>query len=190
MEIQIIDSRKCDAPLIARSIMEAVGDDICQSLAGDNHTLSDVERLFVILAEMDDSQYSYRNSLTAIGDDGKAVGVCVSYDGAMLHELRAAFFINVEKELGIKMDGVEDETDCCEFYIDTLAVLPEYRGKGIASALIKATVDKASAVGKPVGLLVDKDNIMARRLYENLGFRQVGERPFCHVMMDHLQINM
>ena len=82
---------------------------------------------------------------------------------------------------------MDDETDGSEFYLDTLAVLPEYRGRGIASALLKASIEKARKMGKPAGLLVDKDNTRARRLYESIGFEQIGERPFCYVMMDHLQ---
>lgn len=185
--MKIINARKSDAPLIARSIMDAVGVEICNDLAGQDHTLADVERLFTLLAEREDSQYSYLNTLAAVDDDGKAVGVIVSYDGALLHELRKPFFQLVKTELGRNLDNVDDETDADEFYLDTLAVLPEYRGRGIASMLLKGAVERASKAGKPAGLLVDKENERARRLYESIGFRQVGERPFCYVMMDHLQ---
>ena len=71
--------------------------------------------------------------------------------------------------------------------LDTLAVLPEYRKQGIASALLKASIEKARKIGKPAGLLVEKENHNARRLYESLGFKKVGERPFAYVMMDHLR---
>lgn len=185
--MRIVNARKEDAPLIARSIMEAVGEEICLNLAGEKHTLADVERMFTNLALRDDTQYSYLNTLTALDDDDRAIGVCVGYDGAKLHALREPFFEEAKRLLDIDMEGVEDETDSSEFYLDTLAVLPEYRGQGIASALLKASVARAEAIGKPAGLLVDKDNTRARRLYEKVGFRQVDERPFCYVMMDHLQ---
>ena len=64
----------------------------------------------------------------------------------------------------------------------------ECRKQGIGAALLKATVEKARKIGKPAGLLVEKENHNARRLYESLGFRHVGERPFAYVMMDHLQM--
>lgn len=41
--MEIIKARKADAPLIARSIMDAVGAEICENLAGENRTLADVE---------------------------------------------------------------------------------------------------------------------------------------------------
>lgn len=183
----ITNARKDDVPFIARAIMDAVGEEICKSLAGDGHSLADVERLFTELAARDDSQYSYVNTLAAVDEDGKTLGVCVGYDGAKLDELRKPFFAYVREMLGKDLGDVEDETDGSEFYLDTLAVLPEYRGRGIASALLKASIEKARKMGKPAGLLVDKDNTHARRLYESIGFEQIGERPFCYVMMDHLQ---
>lgn len=173
--------------MIGQSVMAAIGEEICQGLAGESHTLADVERMFTNLAARDDSQYSYLNTLAAVTPDGKTVGVCVGYDGADLHELRKAFIEEAKSELGQEFGELEDETDPSEFYLDTLAVLPEYRGQGIAKQLLKASTDRAAALGKPAGLLVDKINTNARRLYESIGFRQVGERPFCYVMMDHLQ---
>ncbi len=71
--------------------MDAVGEEICLGLAGRHHTLEDVEGLFTRLAEREDSQYSYLNTLVAVDDDGKTVGVCVGYDGAKLNELRKPF---------------------------------------------------------------------------------------------------
>ncbi|MDE5988778.1 MAG: GNAT family N-acetyltransferase [Duncaniella sp.] len=185
--MKIAKAKKSDAPLIARSIMDAVGMEICENLAGENKTLADVEHLFTLLAEREDSQYSYRNTLVAVDDEGKSVGVIVSYDGALLDELRKPFFELVKTILDKNLDDVDDETDAEEFYLDTLAVLPEYRGQGIAGMLLKGAVGRAAECGKPAGLLVDKDNHQARRLYERVGFRAVGERPFCYVMMDHMQ---
>lgn len=173
--------------MIAQSVMAAIGDEICLGLAGEKNTLDDVRRMFTTLAGRDDSQYSYLNTLAAVTDEGETVGVCVGYNGALLHELRKAFIEEAKKELGLEFDEMEDETDPSEFYLDTLAVNPEYRGQGIAKKLLRASIDRAAEIGKPAGLLVDKTNANARRLYESIGFRQVGERPFCFVLMDHLQ---
>lgn len=185
--MKIINAKKTDAPMIAGAIMDAIGEKICLDLAGKDHTLDDVKRLFTDLAAMDDSQYSYLNTLAAVDHNGETIGICVGYDGADLEKLRAPFFALAGTLLGKDFGDISDETDSSEFYIDTLAVLPEHRGKGVASALLRAAIDRARKTGKPAGLLVDKDNSRARRLYEKIGFRQVGERPFCYVMMDHMQ---
>lgn len=185
--MEIIPARRQDARLIGASVVDAIGEDITAGLAGEAHTVSDVIDLFASLAERDDTQYSYRNALVALDDEGVPVGVCMAYDGALLHELRLPFFKAVTERLGQNLDDVEDECEPGEFYIDTLAVLPSHRGQGIASQLLKAMIERARECGKPAGLLVDKDNPRARRLYERVGFVQVGERPFVHVLMDHMQ---
>jgi ribosomal protein S18 acetylase RimI-like enzyme len=55
------------------------------------------------------------------------------------------------------------------FMID-LALLPEYRGSGIGSTLIKDLLAEGAEAGKPVILHVLKENVKAIRLYERLGF--------------------
>lgn len=184
--MKIIKARKSDAPAIAQAIMMGVGRDICADMAGEGHTLEDVKRLFTRLAELEDSQYSYLNTLVAVNEAGQPIGICVGYDGAQLYELRKRFFSMAKEVLGRDYSNVDDETDSSEFYIDTLAVFPDYRGKGVATELLRASIERAKEIGKPAGLLVDKENATAARLYERVGFRKVGERPFCFVMMNHL----
>lgn len=168
-------------------MVEAIGHEIASGLAGDGHTIDDVVDLFASLAARDDTQYSYLNTLVAVDDDGTVTGACVAYDGARLHELRERFFEAVTARLGLDFSDVDDECDDGEYYLDTLMVLPEYRGKGIASQLLRGAIERASECGKPAGLLVDKINPLARKLYERVGFRKVGDRPFARVMMDHMQ---
>ncbi len=185
---KIIDARPEDAPFIARAIMLGVGEEICRAFAGSDHTLADVEALFAALAALDDSQYSYRNAQVALAPDGAVAGVCVAYDGALLHRLRLRFFEAVRERLSRDMTSMEDETSPDEFYVDTLAVFEPYRRRGVARMLLEAAGRRAAECDKPCGLLVDKDNSRARALYESVGFRYVGDRPFASVMMDHLQI--
>ena len=166
--------------------MDAVGEEICREFAAPDHTPEDVERLFTHLASMEDSQYSYRNTLVALDEEGEVAGVCVSYDGARLHRLRRRFFEAARTMLGKEMEGMADETSADEFYIDTVAVVPRLRGRGIGRALLLASVERARRCGKQAGLLVDPDNPRAEQLYRSLGFRPAGERPFAGVMMHHM----
>ena len=53
-----------------------------------------------------------------------------------------------------------------------IAVLPEYRGKGIGSELISHLLSAAATVYKQVSLSVSADN-PAVRLYKRLGFEEV-----------------
>ena len=75
---------------IARLIMVAMNYECCQYFAGDNHTLDEFEDMMTALVERTDSQYSHLNTLVALDGDDIA-GICVSYDGGQLHQLRQAF---------------------------------------------------------------------------------------------------
>jgi ribosomal protein S18 acetylase RimI-like enzyme len=57
-----------------------------------------------------------------------------------------------------------------------LAVLPEARGKGIGTKLLKAALAKAKKIGKKKAfMLASEDNLGALSLYEKLGFRKIGK---------------
>ena len=171
----------------------AIGEEITRNLAGKNHTPADVEALFASLAARPDTQYSYLNTLVALDDDGCPMGCIVSYDGASLIDMRRIFFDEALRRLdldfGSDPDSIDPETTPDEFYLDTLAVFGPYRGRGIARQLIAAAARRAAEIsGKPVGLLVDKTNHRARRLYDSIGFVFRDERPFAGEVMDHLQL--
>ncbi len=190
----IIDNAtRDDASLIADAILEAIGPEITASLAGENHAVADVHNLFQRLAERDDTQYSYLNTRIARTDDGTPAGVCVCYDGASLKRLRRPFFREAVATFGWditdeEIEALPGETEPDEYYLDTLMVLPQFRGHGIAKALIADAAAKARMAGKPLGLLCDFDNVRAFHLYNSVGFRRVGIRPFAGHDMHHLQL--
>jgi ribosomal protein S18 acetylase RimI-like enzyme len=55
-----------------------------------------------------------------------------------------------------------------------IVLLPEFRGLGIGSTLIRQLFEEAEATGRPVRMHVELNN-RARALYERLGFRPVAE---------------
>ena len=62
-----------------------------------------------------------------------------------------------------------------EIQLVDIALLTEYRSRGIGTSLIKELIDEATAAGKVVQLHVLKTNRRAKRLYERLGFKSTGE---------------
>jgi ribosomal protein S18 acetylase RimI-like enzyme len=63
-----------------------------------------------------------------------------------------------------------------EFHIGTLAALPESRGLGVGSALIRFAEEQAVLQGFPkCSLTVKKENLLAIKLYEKLGYQKTGE---------------
>ncbi|WP_444995508.1 ribosomal protein S18-alanine N-acetyltransferase [Aliikangiella sp. IMCC44359] len=62
--------------------------------------------------------------------------------------------------------------------IYSLAINPEHQKRGIGSELIKASINRAQEKGiMKVSLELRKDNSVAFRLYESLGFIVSGVRP-------------
>ena len=184
--IKIQEAKREQSADIARLIMTAMTDDCCLHFCGDGYGLEDFRRMMAMLVQREDSQYSYRNTLVAM-DGQKVVGAAVSYNGGRLHELRRAFIEAAKNYVGKDHSGMDDETQAGELYLDSLAVLPEYRCRGIAKDLLLATMKRANQLRLPVvGLLVDKGNPEAENLYTSVGFLYVNDVLWGGHSMKHL----
>lgn len=179
-DILIRKATKNDNEIIATVVVMAIGEDLAKTYCGENY-----HQVFKELVSLEVSQYSYNNAFVA-EIDGKHVGAAVAYDGADLYRLREATLNLISLRAGYKPEINEDETDASEFYLDSLGVLPEYRGSGVGAKLIQAVCDKAADCNKPAGLLVDFENPNAERLYNSLGFKRVNEKDFLGHKMWHL----
>jgi ribosomal protein S18 acetylase RimI-like enzyme len=62
-----------------------------------------------------------------------------------------------------------------ELRIIDLALLPEFRGRGVATSLLGSLIREAAGLGLPLRIHVERFN-PALRLYERLGFRLVADR--------------
>ena len=188
--VRIQNATKEQSADIARLIMMAMTDECCQYFCGDGHGLEDFREMITKLVEREDSQYSYRNTLVAL-DKSKVVGIAVSYDGGLLHKLRQAFVEAAKVHIGKDHSGMDDETQAGELYLDSLAVLPEYRHQGIARMLLQATKERANRMGLPfVGLLVDENNSVSEALYISIGFRYVNDNQWGGHPMKHLRFEI
>lgn len=71
-----------------------------------------------------------------------------------------------------------------EFVLNGVFVEPSARGRGFGKALMEAAVDHARSHGssasaeKFITVLVNGENVEARKLYEKAGFRRVGEGSY------------
>ena len=184
--VEIRDARKEQSADIAQLIMMAMTDECCLHFCGVGYGLDDFRAMMTTLVEREDSQYSYQNTLVAM-DGERLVGIAVSYDGGRLHELRQAFIQAAKARIGKDHTGMDDETQAGELYLDSLAVEPDYRRRGIARLLLAATKRKADQRWMPcVGLLVDKGNSAGERLYASAGFHYVNDSRWGGHPMKHL----
>ena len=184
--IEIRKAVKGQAPEIASLIMMAMTDECCLHFCGEGYGLEDFRKMMTRLVEREDSQYSYMNTYVAC-DGSKVVGISVSYDGSQLHALLHAFLELSKECIGKDNSGMDDETQAGELYLDSLAVLPEYRRQGIARQLIMVTKKRADELNLPcVGLLVDKANPVGETFYESVGFRYLNDSCWGGHDMKHL----
>ena len=181
-ELNIRKATINDAPLIAKVVAMAIGEESAILYGGENYM-----KVFEEIALLENSQYSYRNAFVA-EVDGKAAGAVVAYDGAELYPLRKTTLEIIYKHTAKELQ-MADETDSSEFYLDSLAVFPEYRGRGIGAKLILAVKEKAfNEYNKNLGLLVDFENPDAERLYQSVGFERADVKYFLGHKMWHLVI--
>ena len=139
------------------------------------------------IAAAEETIYSYENTIVA-EVDGKIVGAMCAYDGADYIRLKQP----IVDILGADSDFAQlKETEAGEFYLDSVGVLPEYRGRGIASSLFKSQCERAASLGhNVVGLIVDVDKPQAEALYARLGFTYLDDKDFFGHTMKHMVRNL
>ncbi len=121
----------------------------------------------------EDVVYSWHNTIIA-EVNGKCAGMLTAYDGRYYHDMRIRTMRLVKQHLGVEFPGMEDEAVAGEYYLDSLAVLPEYRGRGLGRQLLQKGIEKGKALGLNVTLAVDPINDRAKKLYNSLGFIPSG----------------
>ncbi len=181
-KIMVRPARIEDTTIIAEAVAMAIGDE----KALQNYCGEDYIAVLKEIARREDTQYSWKYAFVA-EVDGVAAGAIVGYDGAQLRELRDGTFTVLREYVG-RVPHIPDETSKGEYYLDSIGVLPKFRGMGIGRQLIEAFCENAYEEGHEcVGLIVDFNNRQAERLYTSLGFERVGTREFFKRQMRHLQ---
>ncbi len=185
-------ARREDTQFIARMILAAlhIEEDDNSILArrmeefvlADN-TLYSWTRCHVAVETMATETEDMRTK-TALDDSNREMcpeeipaGLCLAYDGVDYHERRMnTFTMKCSDGMSVADSAPslltqEDETGAGEYYVDSLAVVPAYRGHGVGRLLLGHAIRQGVALGLHPTLLVDPDNAPAVKLYTSLGFR-------------------
>jgi ribosomal protein S18 acetylase RimI-like enzyme len=56
-------------------------------------------------------------------------------------------------------------------YLDNVVTMPEFRGRGVATATVGRAIEASRASGDNALFLLTEEDNPARRLYERIGFR-------------------
>ncbi len=171
----MMDIRKAtieDAAAIARNIMAAMDYDSFDEPL-DDELQAMLEGMTEICASKD-TLYSWKNTLVATVD-GVVAGSLTSYDGAEYLKMRELTFGLAREKFGWEPPMMDDETKAGEWYMDSLAVSPFFRKRGIAKLLIGQTLEVAEGLGFTTASLIalaSSEHLIS--LYESCGFRPDG----------------
>lgn len=174
-----------DSKVIASYMMLAMKDIVYQFI-GENSFVKAIEFLEGLISKKA-TQYSFENCWLVESEE-EIVALANVYDGAKLRELRMPV-AEVIKSMFNRDFKPENETQAGEFYVDCVGVHPDQQGKGFGSKLFEFLIDEyVHKRHKTLGLLVDKDNSDAKRLYLKLGFDVIGDKTLAGTRMEHLQL--
>lgn len=178
-----------DGKITLRSATEADARFIAENVLRALHIEETDERHIRVMADIsrrEDTLYSWRNATIALYD-GVPAGLMVAYDGARYRRMRDVTFPLIRMYVGDDYHNMDDEACAGEYYLDSLAVLPEFRRRGIASALIQQMFRQRDEAGIPLATIaVDPDNDTAYRLYLRNGFRRDGKVTVFNTTYDRL----
>jgi ribosomal protein S18 acetylase RimI-like enzyme len=127
--------------------------------------------------------YSMKHAIIEV-DEAIVRGLCLAYPAKAINEMTKEMMKDLGgffKILGVwkfvimisrlKLNSYFPKTHDDEFFISNIAVLEQFRGKGIAKSLLEKTGQEALESGfNKLSLFVEIENSKAIRFYEKLAF--------------------
>ena len=166
----IRDAREDDAEFLAQVILAAAHlSDMGADTANSNGTATSAGALTAICRRTD-TLYSWRNARIACAY-GKRAGAMVSYPGDSYNAARSITFPLLPGLTQAQIDATDIETLPGEWYLDSLAVLPEFRRAGIGKMLVTDAIERGRNAGyAQFTLLAEKSSTHLVEYYTRLGF--------------------
>lgn len=144
------------------------------------------------------NRFSYDSCLVA-EIDGQVVGSIIAYPGVEMKKLNIPLIENLRvrfkdnEKLFLKHSiAIEESKEAFddEYYIDNLAVLPRFRGRGISRMLIeKAEKEGLNKGYNKISILADVNNEKAFNIYKKLGYEKDCELDVLGYRFHHLVKN-
>lgn len=221
MEFTIRDAKPSDGEFIARNVLAAMGYEAFNDVDAGSKievgsaslNVQDAIKIFGEVCTRPDTLYSYTRTRVACVD-GKAVGSLTAYSGDDYLPLRDLTWGLLNSVFASNCDGPSDEgtandegtesgmpsaePECCpgEFYLDSLAILPEYRRMTfeyagstdrIGHLLMLDGIEEGRRKGfSRISLIVDKLKPRLNVYYSALGFRHDDEILFFGHLYDRM----
>lgn len=123
-------------------------------------------------ARREEGGFSYRNAIVS-EVDGKVAGCLIGYPNPDEPEVIDTDTI---PPMFVPLQELENLAPG-SWYVNVLAAYPEYRGKGLGTALLDVAQQKSAQAGsKGLSIIVSDANSPARRLYERCGYTEIAMR--------------
>lgn len=169
-KVNLRNAEKEDSEFVAECVLAAMG-------MYDFTERSEEFGAVLALCSAYDTLYSYRNAIIATAG-GVSIGCLVCYPGDGYASARKRTFSMIAFPDG-GLNSSDMETGPGEYYLDSLALVPAFRGQGIGKILLRAGIErgKASGFGR-ISLIVDKTHPRVREYYSSLGFESEKEIRF------------
>lgn len=167
MNISIENATVDDAAFVAWTVLTALDmstDDMCavEKCCADKSTI-----------------YSWRRALLA-KVDGKVVGCLIAYPGEDYVQQRERTWAMLWGDFDADyVKNIAYETAPREYYLDSMAILSEYRGHDIGKSLMFEAIKAGRMKGyKQFGLIVDVKKPHLFDYYQSIDFERVGDIQF------------
>ena len=164
-DVVVRDATLADARFVAWTVLLAIDLD---------PTEKNIKRA-VKVCSADDTLYSWRNARIC-EVDGKVAGCLVSYSGDLYPQMRLNTYQMIKENFGLNLLDNPFETQAGEFYLDSMAFLPEFRGYGLGKTMLLDGVEKGKRMGfhKTTLLVADLHKPHLEKYYESIGFKPDG----------------
>ena len=168
-QVTIRDAREDDAEFLAQVILAAAHlSDMGAATTASTDTASIGD--LTAICRRTDTLYSWRNARIACAC-GKRAGAMVSYPGDIYIAARSITFPLLPGLTQAQIDATDIETLPDEWYLDSLAVLPEFRRAGIGKMLVMDAIERGRNAGyAQFTLLAEKSSTHLVEYYTRLGF--------------------
>ncbi|MGE7781818.1 GNAT family N-acetyltransferase [Peribacillus sp. NPDC097264] len=145
--------------------------EIAETLTGETKE----EKILAVLGDFFRSRgnrMSYENTLV-YEQDGQVAGLIIAYHGKDAVALDEPIAERLRRKKNDPSINIDKEAEMEDFYLDTISVDPDFRGKGIGTSLIHQMEAFGVEKGYPsISLIVEDVNPDAGRLYKRLGYKK------------------
>ncbi|MGN1214908.1 MAG: GNAT family N-acetyltransferase [Candidatus Cryptobacteroides sp.] len=166
--LEYTDATPADSALVGWTVLTAMGLE-----AGRFSRLEEV-------VKREDTLYSWKNARIAVCG-GRKAGCLIAYPGNEYAAMRDRTWKMLSGLSDEELGAMEPEAFPGEYYLDSLAVLPEFRGLGIGGGLVRDALGRASRMGFGSAALICEaapHHDALRRYYSTLGFHEYAGMTF------------